>query len=81
MAPYKRVAVIGAGPSGLTTLKYLLASQNALGSAPVDVRLFESESAIGGTFFARTYEDAEVSSKILEQNAAQIFAKSMTLTS
>lgn len=56
-----RVAVIGAGPSGLTTLKYLLASQDALGTAPVEVRLFESESSIGGTFFARTYEDAEVS--------------------
>jgi len=56
-----RVAVIGAGPSGLVTLKYALSAYTALQSDPVDVRLFESEDGVGGTFYARTYEDAEVS--------------------
>ncbi len=55
-----RVAVIGAGPSGLVTLKYLLAAEQALGTAAVEVRLFESEAGVGGTFFSRMYEDAEV---------------------
>ncbi|KAK3681099.1 hypothetical protein B0T22DRAFT_434837 [Podospora appendiculata] len=61
-----KVAVIGAGPSGLVTLKYLLSSHSFLGAEPIEARLFESEGAIGGTFYARTYEDAElVSSKQL----------------
>ncbi|ORY57754.1 uncharacterized protein BCR38DRAFT_353799 [Pseudomassariella vexata] len=61
-----RVAVIGAGPSGLVTLKYLLAARDALGTKPIEAKLFESEPSIGGTFFSRTYEDAElVSSKQL----------------
>ncbi|KAI1099823.1 FAD/NAD(P)-binding domain-containing protein [Jackrogersella minutella] len=55
-----RVAIIGAGPSGLVTLKYLLAAERALGTKPVEVRLFESEASVGGTFLARTYEDAEL---------------------
>ncbi|KAI1407624.1 FAD/NAD(P)-binding domain-containing protein [Hypoxylon sp. FL1857] len=55
-----RVAIIGAGPSGLVTLKYLLAAERALGTEAVEVRLFESESGVGGTFLARTYEDAEL---------------------
>ncbi|KAI0835854.1 FAD/NAD(P)-binding domain-containing protein [Hypoxylon sp. FL0890] len=55
-----RVAIIGAGPSGLVTLKYLLAAERALGTEPVEARLFESESGVGGTFLARTYEDAEL---------------------
>lgn len=58
-----RVAVIGAGPSGLVTLKYLLAAQEALGTDAVEVRLFESEAGVGGTFLSRTYEDAEVCSR------------------
>ncbi|KAI0480692.1 hypothetical protein GGR56DRAFT_627165 [Xylariaceae sp. FL0804] len=52
-----RVAVIGAGPSGLVTLKHLLEAEKQLGTAPVEVRLFESDTGIGGTFRARTYED------------------------
>lgn len=56
-----RVAVIGAGPSGLVTLKYLLAAERALGTAPIEARLFESEAGVGGTFLTRMYEDAEVS--------------------
>lgn len=55
-----RVAIIGAGPSGLVTLKYLLAAERSLGTEPVEVRLFESESGVGGTFLVRTYEEAEV---------------------
>ncbi|OTB02596.1 hypothetical protein M426DRAFT_61918 [Hypoxylon sp. CI-4A] len=55
-----RVAVIGAGPSGLVTLKYLLGAEKALGTKPVEARLFESDVGVGGTFLARTYEDAEL---------------------
>ncbi|KAI1080722.1 FAD/NAD(P)-binding domain-containing protein [Whalleya microplaca] len=55
-----RIAIIGAGPSGLVTLKYLLAAEKTLGTKHVEVRLFESESSVGGTFLARMYEDAEL---------------------
>ncbi|KAK0654763.1 hypothetical protein B0T16DRAFT_318386 [Cercophora newfieldiana] len=61
-----RVAIIGAGPSGLVTLKYLVTAHHSLGTKPVEVVLFEAEDSIGGTFAHRTYEDAElVSSKQL----------------
>lgn len=61
-----RVAVIGAGPSGLVTLKYLLTAHKFLDCKPIEAVLFESEDSIGGTFAHRTYEDAElVSSKQL----------------
>lgn len=56
-----RVAVVGAGPSGLVTLKYLVTAHKFLGTEPIEARLFESEAKIGGTFVARVYEDAEVS--------------------
>lgn len=55
-----RVAIIGAGPSGLVTLKYLLAAERSLGAEPVEARLFEAESGVGGTFLMRTYDEAEV---------------------
>ncbi len=55
-----KVAVIGAGPSGLFTLKYLLTAHQYLGVEKIEARLFESEGGVGGTFLARTYEDAEV---------------------
>lgn len=55
-----RVAVIGGGPSGLVTLKYLLTAHQFLGVEPIEAHLFESDDAVGGTFYARTYEDAEV---------------------
>ncbi|KAI0884064.1 FAD/NAD(P)-binding domain-containing protein [Annulohypoxylon maeteangense] len=55
-----RVAIIGAGPSGLVTLKYLLAAEKTLGTKAIEARLFESETGVGGTFLARTYEDAEL---------------------
>ncbi|KAK3313365.1 hypothetical protein B0H66DRAFT_350202 [Apodospora peruviana] len=61
-----KVAVIGGGPSGLVTLKYLLNAHTSLHVRPIEAKLFESEDAVGGTFYARTYEDAElVSSKQL----------------
>ncbi|KAG5915307.1 hypothetical protein E4U53_004505, partial [Claviceps sorghi] len=55
-----RVAVIGAGPSGLVTLKYLLDAHTSLGCEPVEARLFEEQPRVGGTFVARVYEDAEM---------------------
>jgi dimethylaniline monooxygenase (N-oxide forming) len=55
-----RVAVVGAGPSGLVTLKYLLEAHKFLGNRPIEARLFEREDYVGGTFVGRTYEDAEV---------------------
>lgn len=57
-----RVAVIGAGPGGLVTLKYLKEAHKFFNIDPIEVRLFEREGAVGGTFTQRTYEDAEVSS-------------------
>lgn len=61
-----RVAVIGAGPSGLVTLKYLRTAHQFLDIDPIEIILFEAEDSIGGTFAHRTYEDAElVSSKQL----------------
>jgi hypothetical protein len=55
-----KVAVIGGGPSGLVTLKYLVIAHNFLPVEPIEACLFESEAQIGGTFRYRTYEDAEV---------------------
>ncbi|TWU73003.1 hypothetical protein ED733_004772 [Metarhizium rileyi] len=61
-----KVAVIGGGPSGLVTLRYLTQAQVFLGCEPVEARLFEYQPQVGGTFSARVYEDAElVSSKQL----------------
>jgi dimethylaniline monooxygenase (N-oxide forming) len=57
-----RVAVIGGGPSGLVTLKYLINAHNIFSGERIEAHLFESESSIGGTFKHRSYEDAEVSS-------------------
>ncbi|KPA39288.1 dimethylaniline monooxygenase [Fusarium langsethiae] len=61
-----RVAVIGGGPSGLVTLKYLIKAHLSLSCDPIEAWLFESEDTIGGAFAHRAYEDAElVSSKQL----------------
>ena len=60
-----RVAVIGGGPSGLVTLKYLITAHKFFGGEAIEARLFESEGSIGGTFKHRSYEDAEVSQKNL----------------
>ncbi|KAI0595313.1 hypothetical protein F4775DRAFT_377307 [Biscogniauxia sp. FL1348] len=56
----RRVAVIGAGPAGLVTLKYLLAAESRLGTGSLEVRLFEADQDVGGTFRARAYEDTEL---------------------
>ncbi|KAI5924405.1 hypothetical protein F4810DRAFT_709742 [Camillea tinctor] len=56
----RRVAVIGAGPAGLVTLKYLLAAESQLGTQPLEARLFEADQGVGGTFRARTYEGTEL---------------------
>ncbi|KAH8677572.1 dimethylaniline monooxygenase [Xylariales sp. PMI_506] len=61
-----KVAVIGAGPAGLATLKYLKTAHLYFPIAPIEVQVFEAEAEIGGTFRYRVYEDAElVSSKYL----------------
>ncbi|KIK66518.1 hypothetical protein GYMLUDRAFT_218564 [Collybiopsis luxurians FD-317 M1] len=61
-----RIAIIGGGPSGLVTLKYLVHAHRVLGKPPVEATLFERETGVGGAFRVRVYEDAElVSSKQL----------------
>ncbi|VTT59581.1 unnamed protein product [Fusarium fujikuroi] len=55
-----RVAVIGGGPSGLVTLKYLARAHLSLDCDAIEARLFEVEDSIGGAFTHRTYDDAEV---------------------
>lgn len=61
-----RVAIIGGGPSGLVQLKVLLEAHRRFDVGPIEVRLFESHSKIGGIFFHHSYEEGElVSSKYL----------------
>jgi dimethylaniline monooxygenase (N-oxide forming) len=55
-----RVAVIGGGPSGIVTLKYIVNAHKSFPIEPIEARLFENEGSIGGTFKHRSYEDAEV---------------------
>jgi dimethylaniline monooxygenase (N-oxide forming) len=55
-----RVAVIGGGPSGLVTLKYLARAHLSLDCDAIEARLFELEDSIGGAFVHRAYGDAEV---------------------
>ncbi|KIW04498.1 uncharacterized protein PV09_04255 [Verruconis gallopava] len=56
-----RVAVIGGGPSGLTTLKHLITAHEFLPDVePIEATLFEASASIGGTFRHRTYQDAEM---------------------
>ena len=56
-----RVAIIGGGPSGLVTLKYIITAHEFFpGMKPIEAQLFEAEQAVGGTFKHRAYEDAEV---------------------
>jgi NADPH-dependent 2,4-dienoyl-CoA reductase/sulfur reductase-like enzyme len=50
-----KVAVVGGGPSGLVTLKTLLELGDRHEDVNVQVSLFESEDAIGGTFRYRAY--------------------------
>ncbi|KAF7541743.1 hypothetical protein G7Z17_g11889 [Cylindrodendrum hubeiense] len=61
-----KVAVVGGGPAGLATLKFLVEAHNFFPIPPIEARLFEAEAEVGGTFTYRVYEDAElVSSKYL----------------
>ena len=55
-----RVAVIGAGPGGLVTLKYLLEASQRFGVEHIEVKLFEAQDGIGGTFRYRAYPEGEV---------------------
>jgi dimethylaniline monooxygenase (N-oxide forming) len=56
-----RVAIVGGGPSGLVTLKFLLKAHEYFSIPPIEAVLFEAEDRVGGTFVRRVYEDAEVS--------------------
>jgi protoporphyrinogen oxidase len=56
-----RVAIIGGGPSGLVTLKYLVTAHEFFpGTEPIEARLFEADDSVCGTFKDCAYEDAEV---------------------
>lgn len=63
-----RVAVIGGGPSGLVTLKYLLTAHEFHPIEPIEARLFESKDSVAGTFRYRVYEDSEVSPIFLQSS-------------
>lgn len=55
-----KVAIIGGGPAGLATLSFLAHAHEHFPIPPIEVRLFEAEAQVGGTFSYRVYEDAEV---------------------
>lgn len=58
--------MIGGGPGGLATTKFLCHAHEFFDIEPIQVRCFEAESTVGGTFVFRVYEDSElVSSKYL----------------
>ena len=63
-----RVAVIGGGPAGLVTLKYLITTHEYHAVEPIETRLFEAKDSIAGTFRYRVYEDAEARSHPILQN-------------
>ena len=60
-----KVAIIGSGPSGLVTLKYLATAHHCFPIEPIELICVEQEHELGGTFKYRVYEDAEVSFPII----------------
>jgi hypothetical protein len=61
-----KVAVIGGGPGGLTTLKHLLTVHKYQDVKPIEAKLFESQESIGGTFRYLVWEESEVISILLQ---------------
>lgn len=55
-----KIAIIGAGASGLVTLKYLREAHKFFPGVELEARLFEQSDDIGGVFKNQVYEDAEV---------------------
>lgn len=56
-----KVIVIGGGPAGLVTLKFLATAHEFYNKiTPIDVQLFEAEDEIGGTFKYRVWDKSEV---------------------
>lgn len=57
-----KVAIIGGGPAGLATLKFLATAHEFFPIPPIEARLFGAEDEISGTFVHSVCEDAEVRS-------------------
>lgn len=55
-----KIAVIGGGPAGLVTLKYLVEAHKFFPGAEIEAELFEAHDDIGGVFAHQVYEEAEV---------------------
>ncbi|RDA89766.1 hypothetical protein CP533_3571 [Ophiocordyceps camponoti-saundersi (nom. inval.)] len=75
-----KVAVIGGGPGGLATLKFLSTAHLFFPVEPIEVRLFEAEDRIGGTFVYRVYEEAEVRVIVLDPYFLSLLLLLPTLT-
>lgn len=68
-----RVAIIGAGPGGLLTLKYLLEAKQKFNIESIEAKIFEAQDAVGGTFRYRSYPEAEVMFfRFLEMQSTQL---------
>ena len=52
-----KVAVIGGGPSGLVTLKYLLRAHLSLDCEPIEARLFELGDSVGANPLKQNIRD------------------------
>lgn len=74
-----KVAVIGAGPAGLVTLRYLSTAHHYFPIDPIEVICIEAEGDLGGTFKYRVYEDAEVSRRPSNHLHAQILFNQSTI--
>lgn len=65
-----KVAIVGAGPSGLVTLKYLLEAHKFFPGVEIEADLYEKADDIGGVFSYGVYEDAEVSEPVFDSISA-----------